>query len=129
MVPWPIVTIARTVHSSAARARATRGGATLSEATASSPAQENSSSSGGKSAAVRFIGSSRSRDTTLTTNSPLARTLVSVSFTPLDVKCTIGGSAEITLKKLCGARLRTPRGERVDTQAIGRGTTRAVRRK
>jgi hypothetical protein len=50
---------------------------------------------------VRFIGSRRSRLTTLTTNSPVVRTLSRVSLirrTPLEVKCTIGGSEEITLK-------------------------------
>jgi hypothetical protein len=58
----------------------------------------NSSSSGGKSVAVRFICSTRSAPTTLTTNSPVARAFVSVSFTPVDVTWMIGGSLEAMLK-------------------------------
>ena len=62
-----------------------------------------------------------------TTNLPVARTLRSESFTPTLVNCTIGGSTQETVKKECGARLSTPSAERVDTQAIGRGTTTDVR--
>jgi hypothetical protein len=39
---------------------------------------------------------------------------------------TIGGSSPITLKKLNGAALSTPSGERVETNAIGRGMTSAT---
>ena len=62
-----------------------------------------------------------------TTNSPVARTLRKESFTPTLVNCTIGGSTQETVQTECGARLSTPSAERVDTQAIGRGTTTAVR--
>ncbi len=47
----------------------------------------------------------------------------SESLRPIDVNCTIGGSAQETVKNECGARLSTPAAERVETQAIGRGTT------
>lgn len=98
MLPLPKETILFTLHSKAALARATRGGRTWLDGVASNPAQSNSSSSGGKSAAVRFIGSTRSLLTTLTTNSPVALTLRSVSFTPVDVKWMISGSLLIALK-------------------------------
>src|SRR5690606_25078431 len=108
---------------------ATRGGATSSLGAVSRPAQANSSSSGGISADVRFIASSSGRDTTFTTNSPVASTFVNESFTLVDVKCTIGGSVELTMKNECGARLLDPWRETVDTQTMGRGTTRLVSRK
>ncbi len=62
----------------------------------------------------------------LTTNSPVARTLASVSLAPTEVKETIGGLAHATLKNECGARLPTPSASSEEIQAIGRGTTRAV---
>ena len=45
---------------------------------------------------------------------------------PTLVNWTIGGSTHETVKNECGARLSTPAAERVDTQAIGRGTTTEV---
>ena len=45
---------------------------------------------------------------------------------PTEVKATIGGSAEATVKNECGARFSTPSPSRVLTQAMGRGTTVAV---
>ncbi len=57
----------------------------------------------------------------------MASTLRSESFRPTEVNCRIGGFTQDTVKKECGARLSTPSGERVATQAIGRGTTTEVR--
>jgi hypothetical protein len=61
-----------------------------------------------------------------TTNSPVASTLRNESFFPTLVNWTMGGSTQETVKNECGARLSTPSAERVETQAIGRGTTTAV---
>jgi hypothetical protein len=42
---------------------------------------------------------------------------------PTEVNCTTGGVTELIVKNECGARLSTPVADRVETQAIGRGTT------
>jgi hypothetical protein len=47
-------------------------------------------------------------------------------FVPTDVTWTIGGLAEATVKKECGARFGTPPALSVDIHAIGRGTTSAA---
>ena len=60
------------------------------------------------------------------TNSRVSDTLRSESFFPTDVNCSTGGSTQATVKNECGARLFTPSAERVDTHAIGRGTTTLV---
>jgi hypothetical protein len=79
----------------------------------------------------RCIGSARSRSTMLTTNSPVRSMFVGVSFFPPSLfapgpKATRGGRFPSTLKKLYGARLIPPHALKVDTQAMGRGTTSAV---
>ena len=65
-----------------------------------------------------------------TTNWRVARMLRAVSLRCWlrrpELKPTIGGSAETKVKQLKGARLATPLGEMVETQAIGRGTTTPV---
>ena len=48
---------------------------------------------------------------------------------PIEVNCTIPGSAHATVKNECGARLSTPSAEVVETQAIGRGTTTELSRR
>ncbi len=67
-----------------------------------------------------------------TTNSPVRLMLVQVSLMRpsgrlLTANMTIGGSSAKTLKKLNGAALTVPVGPTVVTQAIGRGSTKAVR--
>src|SRR5215471_21512448 len=104
----------------------TRGGLTTRLGTGVSFACWNSSTSGAKSAEHTFIASAMSSPTMLTTNSRVARTFVMVSFAgsrQTGQKPTTGGSAQNALKKLNGARLSTPAGDTVETNAIGRGTT------
>src|SRR3954447_1694176 len=110
-------------HSRAIGDSATRAGATISDGSAVSSAARNSSTSDGNRVAVRLIPSTIGRVLMFTTNSPVSRTLRSESFSPTEVNCTTGGEAEATVKYECGARLSTPRLDRVETQAIGRGTT------
>ena len=67
----------------------------------------------------------------LTTNSPVRRILITVSFTRpsgrrLAANMQSGGSSQNTLKKLNGAALTTPAGPVVVTHAIGRGSTNDV---
>ena len=59
-------------------------------------------------------------------NSPVASTLRKVSLCPTDVNWSTGGSLLATVKNECGARLSTPSGEVLATQAIGRGSTNDV---
>src|SRR4029077_19556016 len=65
----------------------------------------------------------------LTTNSPVASMFINVSFlgrSPpriMGQKQITGGFALMTVKKLTGARLRTPFAVSVETNAIGRGRT------
>ena len=66
--------------------------------------------------------------TILSTNSPVARMFRTESLTPVELTMTCGGSTDTALKKECGAILRTPSADRLEIQAIGRGTTRAVNR-
>ena len=60
----------------------------------------------------------------------VSRALRAVSFSPSRVRPTatdtIGGRALTPLKKEKGARFRTPSGDSVETQAIGRGTISCV---
>src|SRR5690348_1267519 len=115
-----------TLHSMFTGDSRTPGGRTNSLGTGVKPPIWNSSTPASYSPEVRFIRSAISSVTMLTTNSPFARTFVKVSFggsrTP-HAKHMTGGFAQITLKKLNGARLRTPSGETVETNAMGRGTT------
>ena len=67
-----------------------------------------------------------------TTNSLVRWMFIQVSFRRpsgrlLIANMTSGGSSPNTLKKLKGAAFTTPVGPRVVTQAIGRGSTKAVR--
>ena len=87
----------------------------------------NSDSSAGKSVPVALIRSKAGSVARQTTNSPVSSTLRSESLAPTEVNCTMGGRTQETVKKECGARLSTPSAERVETQAIGRGTTTLVR--
>jgi hypothetical protein len=59
----------------------------------------------------------------LIVNSPVASTLFNESLRPTEVNATTGGSTQATVKNECGARLCTPSGDVLHTQAIGRGTT------
>src|SRR5579862_289792 len=109
----------------------TRGGLTFSDGAAITPAVSNSLTSYGRSADVSFIGRARANGTTLTTNSLVAATLISVSFLLpsrrlTGQKSTVGGLAPTPLKKLNGARFGMPLGEIVDTQAIGRGVMQEI---
>jgi hypothetical protein len=71
----------------------------------------------------------RDRETMFTTNSPVSSTLLNVSLSDSPsgrgptLMQSIGGWREATVKKLKGARLRTPSRLTVEVQAIGRGTT------
>jgi hypothetical protein len=91
-----------------------------------SPAASNSLTSGGKLVPVALISSSSAAGARFTTNSPDSAMLRSESFSPTDVNCTMGGFVDATVKNECGARLSTPSGETLETQAMGRGTTTAV---
>ena len=75
------------------------------------------------------IASASALATKLTTNSGSACRFRQVSVLPSMLNMTIGGSSATPLKYECGARLSTPSAERVDTQAMGRGTIRAVWRR
>jgi hypothetical protein len=70
------------------------------------------------------------RETMWITNSAVASMLLRVSFASRSPSArgptliqSIGGLREATVKKLKGARLRTPSRLTVDVQAMGRGTT------
>jgi hypothetical protein len=110
------------------RASPARGGRTRSLATWLSPAPANSSSSGGKSAAVRLRRASRAMLAMLSTNAPVASALLSESLRPTETKPTTGGSVEKTVVYECGARFGTPSTDSVDTQATGRGAIAAFSR-
>src|SRR5258706_5922875 len=119
-------TICTNLHSMFTCDSLTRGGRTRSLGTGVNPETANSSTPLGYSPDVRFILSAISSLTIFTTNSPVAFTLRYVSFrgSRKDVeKQTIGGSPLITLRKLDGARLRTPSRQTRDTKPIGRRTT------
>src|SRR3974377_1939388 len=108
----------------------TRAGFTRVLGTGVRPEMANSSTPCGYSPDVIFLFSAISSGTMLITNSPVARTFASVSLggsrTP-EANETTGGLAHTALKKLKGARLRTPSGEMVETNAIGRGTMEPIR--
>src|SRR4051794_478317 len=81
------------VHSIDAGDAATRGGATNSLGCISIPRALASFTLAAKLALESLTCSSKGSLAMLMTNSPVARTLVSVSFVPIDVNCTIGGLA------------------------------------
>src|SRR3974377_672418 len=102
----------------------TRAGLTRVLGTGVRPEMANSSTPRGYSPEVRLIFSALSSAAMFLTNSPVARTFARVSVggsrTP-EANETTGGLAHTALKKLKGARLRTPSGETVEKNAIGRG--------
>ncbi len=77
-------------------------------------------------ALLSLILSSSDSEENETTNSPVASMLRTVSLRPSELNNTTGGRPLATVKNECGARLPLPSGLSVETQAIGRGTTRAV---
>ena len=110
-----------------------RAAASCAAGTGVRPAKASSSTSGGKLPLQTIIASASAMSTMLTTNSPVRRMLAVVSFSTPSRPCrpmmTIGGSWEKTLKKLIGAALSCPAGDRVVTSAIGRGPTKFVSRR
>ena len=125
-VASPRVISSTNTHSRCALACPIRGAATFADGAAVNPLQSNSSSSAGKSVEVKTMSSSTSMVTILSTNSLVARMFRTVSLTPVELTMTCGGSAATALKNECGAILRTPSADRLETHAIGLGTTRAV---
>ena len=75
----------------------TRGGATTSLGSIVMPSAAGSLSDGSNAAELLLTASISGPYARLTTNSPVARTLRSVSFLPTDVNCTIGGRAHATV--------------------------------
>ena len=79
------------------------------------------------------MASRRSQVARLQTNSLVASIFARVSligrsgFRPLGEKATVGGSSDMALKKLKGARLTRPSASRLVTQPMGRGTTRFLK--
>ena len=114
------------MHSRAAGESATRGGATAALGSVRMEASVNSLVPGGKWTAEALTCHNSERGARLTTNSPVASILRSVSLRVSEVNCTIPGSEEATVKNEWGARLVMPLRSTVETQAIGRGITRAV---
>ena len=79
---------------------------------------------------MRFIASAISSLTMLATNSRMAWTLRSVSLSGwrfMGQNMTMGGSPQMALKKLKGARLAMPSGEIDEMKPMGRGITAPVR--
>ena len=90
------------------------------------PSASASSSPCSNGALLALTCSSSDSEEKLTTNSPVASMLRTVSLRPSELNSTTGGRPLATVKNECGARLPCPSASRVETQAIGRGTTRAV---
>ncbi len=86
-----------TVHSMDTGDAATRGGRTVTLGSITMPRAATSLWSGANRAALLFTCSSRCAGLRLTTNSPVSRTLRSVSFLPTDENWTIGGRAHATV--------------------------------
>ena len=76
----PISIVVNSLHSSAAWASAIRGTFTTCDGAVVSPAISNSFTSAGKSVAQMFILGIKSSVTTFTTNSPVRRMFLAVSF-------------------------------------------------
>src|SRR5215510_11893437 len=108
-------------------ASATRGALTFTPGAAVRPVSANSSTSGGYSPEVRFICSANASSTMLTTKSCVYSILRIVSFflssRRPEENASVGGLLHTAMKKLNGARLGIASSLRLDTQAIGRGTT------
>src|SRR5579864_345133 len=113
-----ISTVCTSLHSILTWDSRTYGGFTRSLGTGARPEISHSLTPCAYSPEQRFICSAISSLTMLTTNPPVAVTLANVSLDgtrkPVE-KQTVGGSAQITLKKLNGARLYTPSVEMVET--------------
>src|ERR1700684_3895137 len=115
-------------HSNEAGASLIQGEATTVPGIAVNPAACNSLPSGANGTAQTCIASAIARDTILTVNTSVRRTLSAVSLNDMSgwfstPSARIGGSADRQLKKLNGAALMRPDGWTVVTSAIGRGTT------
>src|SRR3954451_21000432 len=116
----------RSLHSSAAGASATRGGFTIRDGPAISPARSISFTSGENGADDRFTAPACRFVARFATNSPVASMLRWLSLRDVLEKPTIGGLSQKALKKLYGARFTTPAGSTVEIQPIGRGATIAL---
>jgi len=81
-----------TRHSNDTGLSATRGAPIRRDATGVRPASSNSLTSGGTAAQLAFIASASGRVARFQTNSPVSRTLCSVSFAPMLAKPTMGGT-------------------------------------
>src|SRR4029077_4429422 len=104
-----ISTMRNSRHSRLAGEAATRGGFTLIEGALSNLASVNSSTSGAAAADVALTASRRSKVARLNTNSPVARTFASVSFSArspgvLQENRITGGAVDTILKCETGAR-------------------------
>ncbi len=122
----PISCSPLTRHSNAIGAPATRGGRTATLGSRFSCAASNSLMPCGKFVAESFMACNIDAVPMFRTNSPVARTLASVSFAPTEVKHSVGGSTPATVVNECGARFSDPSLATVDTQAIARGISDAV---
>ena len=90
------------------------------------PSSRASSSPCSNGALLSLTCSSSVSEEKLTTNSPVSSMLRTVSLRPSELNRTTGGRPLATVKNECGARLPWPSASTVETQAIGRGTTRPV---
>ncbi len=113
-------------HSIDAGEPTTRRGATVSEGSVAMSSRTASSSPYSKGALLALTASIIDSEEKFTTNSPVASMLRTVSLRPSELNSTTGGRPLATVKKECGARLPRPSASTVETQAIGRGTTRPV---
>src|SRR4028118_207485 len=103
---------------------------TTSHGAGVSPAFSNSSASGGWLFDDSYMLLESERETMFMTNSPVSSTLLRVSLEGASslargptLPQSIGGWREATVKKLKGAKLRTPSRLTVEIQAMGRGAT------
>jgi hypothetical protein len=102
---------------------ATRGGRDLALGSRSRPDGVELRDVGREVGGVALTCSSSGSGDRQTTNSPVASTLRRLSLDADAGELHDGGSTPAMVKNECGARLSTPSTERLDTQAIGRGTT------
>ena len=119
----PTSTIRSSRHSIEAGEAVTRRGATVCDGSVSISSRSASSSPCSNGALVALTCSNMASEETLTTNSPVASMLRTVSLRPSEENSTVGGRPLATVKKECGARFPRPSASTVATQAIGRGTT------
>src|SRR4029079_7644452 len=87
-----------TLHSSAAGASATRGGATSRDGAAVRPAKANSLTPRGASTAVWFIAPANERETRLATNSRVSSAKLALCVGPSDEHQNSGGALQTALK-------------------------------